>query len=194
MRIRETIDELLNAPEGEHFQFKEWKTKDNLREAAKICCALANCGGGKLVLGISDKRPRKVVGSAAFPQPERTRVDLMSKLRIRVDFYTFQHENGRVLVFDVASRPIGLPVQADGGAWWYQGDSLILMPEEIRRSIYAESGHDFSGDICPGATIDDLDSDAIEIFRNKWCDYSGNKRIANGLCTHLMSVLCARLF
>ena len=31
-----------------------------------------------------------------------------------------------------------LPVQADGVAWWYEGDSLIPMPEEIRRSIYDE--------------------------------------------------------
>ena len=179
MKTRETIDELLNAAEGEHYQFKEWKTKDDLREAVKICCALSNCGGGKLVLGISDKRPRKVVGSAAFQQPERTRVDLMNKLHIHVDFYTYQHENGRVLVFDVASRPIGLPVQADGGAWWYHGDSLIQMPEDICRAIYAESGHDFSGDICPGATIDDLDSGAIKKFRKTWKENSGNRRIAN---------------
>ena len=135
MRTRETIEDLLNAKEGENYQFKEWKTKDDLKEAARICCALANCGGGKLVLGVTDKRPRKVVGSTAFPQPERTRADLMSKLRIRIDFNLYQHENRRVLIFDVASRPIGLPVQTDGGAWWYQGDSLGLMPEEIRQSL-----------------------------------------------------------
>ena len=114
MKTRETIDDLLNAAEGEHYQFKEWKTRDDLRECARICCALANCGGGKLVLGISDKRPRKVVGSVAFPQPKRTRADLMSKLHVRVDFTVYQHENGRVLVFDVAGHPIGLPVQTDG--------------------------------------------------------------------------------
>ena len=116
--IRESIDELLNAPEGEHYQFKEWKNKDNFREAAKICCALANCGGGKLVLGISDKRPRKVVGSVTFPQPERTRADLMDKLHVGVDFFIYLHVNGRVLVFDVAGRPIGLPIAIDSGAWW----------------------------------------------------------------------------
>ena len=177
MKIRETIEDLLNAPEGENYQFKEWKNKDDLREAAKICCALANCGGGKLVLGVSDKRPRKVVGSAAFPQPERTRADLMDKLRVPVNFQIYRHENSRVLVFEVAGHPVGLPVQTDGGAWWYQGDSLILLPEDVRRAIYAESGRDFSGDICPGAKIDDLDGGAIEIFRKKWSDYSGNKRI-----------------
>ena len=187
MKIRETIDDLLNAKEGENYQFKEWKTKDDLKEAVRICCALANCGGGKLVLGITDKRPRNVVGSAAFPQPERTRADLMSKLRVRIDFNIYQHENGRVLVFDVASRPIGLPVQTDGGSWWYQGDSLILMPEDIRREIYAESGHDFSGDICPGATIKDLDTNSIETFRTMWIENSGNQRIANLSVEQLLS-------
>jgi len=44
MKIHETIDDLLNAKEGENYQFKEWKNKDDLREAARICCALANCG------------------------------------------------------------------------------------------------------------------------------------------------------
>jgi ATP-dependent DNA helicase RecG len=52
------------------------------------------------------------------------------------------------------------------------------MPEDIRRAIYAEGGHDFSGDVCKGLSIDDLDSDAIEIFRDKWTEYSGIKRIA----------------
>ena len=179
MKNRETIEELLNAAEGEHYQFKEWKTKNNLREAARICCALANCGGGKFVLGVSDKRPRKVVGSAAFPQPERTRADLIAMLRVRVDFYLLEHEKMRVLVFEIASRPIGLPIQADGGAWWYEGDSLVLMPEEIRRAIYAESSHDFSGDICPGASLSELDGEAIELFRRTWFEFSENTRIAN---------------
>ena len=175
----ESLDNLLNAIEGEQYQFKEWKNKDDFREAAKICCALANRGGGKLVLGISDKRPRVVVGSTAFPQPERTRIDLMNKLHIGVDFHIYMHENKRVLVFDVASRPIGLPIQADGGAWWYQGDSLILMPEDVRLSIYAERRHDFSGEVCKGLTDWNLDINAIETFRKTWLEYSGNKRISN---------------
>ena len=72
-----TIDGLLNAKEGEHYQFKEAKRRFDSDEAAQICCALANCGGGMFVLGITDKRPRKVVGSEAFDQPERTRKGLI---------------------------------------------------------------------------------------------------------------------
>ena len=43
-----TIDELLKAKEGEQYQFKEAKSRFDSAEAARCCCALANCGGGKL--------------------------------------------------------------------------------------------------------------------------------------------------
>ena len=79
MPYLETVQELLEAKEGEHVQFKEAKKQFDSREAAKCCCALANNGGGKLVFGITDKRPRSVVGSAAFDQPERTRMGLIEK-------------------------------------------------------------------------------------------------------------------
>ena len=181
-----TLEELLNAKEGEHYQFKEAKNRFDYGEAARCCCALANCGGGKLVFGITDKRPRKVVGSNAFEQPERTRMGLIEKLKVMVDFQILYSNEKRVLVFDVASRPLGLPVQIDGVAWWYEGDSLIPMPEEIRRKIYEEIGFDFSGKVCLSASIADLDEAAIEAFRSKWIEKSGNHRLASLSCEQLL--------
>ena len=177
MRTPMTVEELLEAKEGENIQFKEAKKRFDFGEAAQCCCALANCGGGKLVFGIADKRPRQVVGSSAFDQPERTRMGLIDKLKIMVDFQLYEYQRKRVLVFDVAGRPLGLPVQYDGVAWRYEGDSLIPMTEEIRRKIYAEAGFDFSGSICLNANLDDLDEEAIETFRNRWVEKSGNRRL-----------------
>lgn len=179
MHISMTVEELLEAKEGENVQFKEAKNRFDSGEAARCCCALANCGGGKLVFGITDKRPRQVVGSSAFDQPERTRMGLIGKLKIMVDFQLYEYQGKRVLTFDVASRPLGLPVQCDGVAWWYEGDSLIPMPEEIRRKIYAEAGFDFSGSICPDADLDDLDEEAIEAFRDRWVTKSRNQRLTS---------------
>ena len=178
MTYVDSIRELLEAQEGEHTQFKEAKNRFDFGEAAKCCCALANNGGGKLVFGISDKRPRRVVGSNAFEQPERTRMGLIEKLKISIDFRLFSHEGKRILVFDVKSRPIGLPVQYDGVAWIYEGDVLKPMPEDMRRKIYDEVGVDFSGMICAGATVEDLDETAIENFRTKWIEKKGKKQLA----------------
>ena len=173
------IENLLNAQEGEHYQFKEAKKRFDFSEAVRCCCALSNCGGGKLVFGITDKRPREVVGSQAFEQPERTRKAIIDKLHIMVDFKLYEFEGKRVLVFGVAGRPVGLPVQADGIAWWYEGDSLISMPENVRRNIYEEGGFDFSSSVCASATMNDLDNDAIESFRAKWIEKDNRKRIKN---------------
>lgn len=178
MPYLDSVEELLEAKEGEHVQFKEAKNRFDFGEAARCCCALANDGGGKLVFGISDKRPRSVVGSRAFEQPERTRMGLIDKLKINVDFQLLTYEEKRVLVFDVKSRPIGLPILYEGVAWIYDGDTLKEMPEEKRRKIYEEIGTDFSGKICDGATIKDLDEAAIEAFRAKWIEKSGNKKLA----------------
>ena len=168
MKRRETIEELLQAKEGESYQFKEAKNRFDFEEACKCCCALSNVGGGKLVFGISDKRPRKVVGSHAFEQPERTRLGFIERLHVMVDFELYDVEGDRVLVFDVAARPAGLPIQNDGIAWWYEGDKLKRMSEETRRAIYAETGHDFSSDCCLDATMADISEDAVDVFRSKW--------------------------
>ena len=158
-------------------KFKEGKNRFDFGEAAKCCCALANDGGGQLVFGITDKRPRRVVGSMAFEQPERTRMGLIEKLRINVDFQLFDYNGKRVLAFNVNSRPIGLPIQYDGIAWIYEGDTLKPMSEDMRRRIYAESGGDFSETICAGATIADLNETAVESFRSRWIKKSSNKQL-----------------
>jgi ATP-dependent DNA helicase RecG len=171
------INDLLTAPEGENVEFKEAKNTYEFDKLVRYSCAIANNGGGIFVLGISDRRPRKIVGSSAFPQPERTREGLIGKLHIRIDFQLYDHEGKRILVFEIASRPFGLPVQAGGVAWWRKGDSLVEMPQDILRKFYAETGHDFSGDVCEEAVIADLDEAAIEVFRKKWIEKTGNARL-----------------
>lgn len=171
------VEELLEEKEGERYQFKEAKNRFDSKEAARCCCALSNCGGGKLVFGITDKRPRKVVGSNAFEQPERTRKGLIDALKVMVDFQVYDYQGKRVLVFEVSGRPIGLPIQFEGIALWYEGDSLVPMPEEVRRRIYAEAGVDFSSGICQNAGIGDLDIDCIEKFQKQWVQKSGNNRL-----------------
>jgi len=119
-----------------------------------------------------------IVGSQAFKQPERTRSSLIDHLHINIDFSIVNHPKGRVLIFHVPMHPIGNPVKYKGIYWHRKGDSLAAMSEDQLRNIFAESGHDFSADICTSATIDDLDSEAIENFRKRWIKKSGNQGLA----------------
>lgn len=174
-----TIEEILTSKEGEHFEFKKAENRFSFTELQKYASALANEGGGKIVFGVSDARPRTIMGSRAFEQPERTRKSLIDSLHINIDFELFNDgTDTRVLVFVVPSRPIGMPVQVDGIAWWRDGDSLVPMPESVRLKIYEESGHDFSAEICKNAKLSDLDPSAIETFRKVWMEKRGNRQIA----------------
>ena len=61
-----TIEEMLTAKEGENFEFKTAENRFSYTELQKYASAISNEGGGKIVFGITDKRPRKVVGSKSF--------------------------------------------------------------------------------------------------------------------------------
>jgi len=173
----EELQRLMDAMEGENLEFKEARHSYQFDKLLKYCAAIANEGGGRVALGITDKRPRQVTGTQAFSQQERTRLGLVEKLRLRVDVDEIHHPEGRVLVFTVPPRPVGVPIQADGIYWTRRGDSLVPMTEEQLREIFNEVGHDFSADFCQGATLVDLDPVAIEDFRKRRIEKSANKAL-----------------
>jgi ATP-dependent DNA helicase RecG len=166
-----TVDQFrqwLLGREGEHLEFKEAKNNFHFEKLVKYCAALANEGGGSIVLGVTDKPPRRVVGSNVFPDLGRTKAGLLDKLRIRIDAQEILDPAGRVVIFTAPPRPLGLPIAVDGAYWMRAGDSLVPMTPDLLRRIFEEAGPDFSAEICPGATPSDLDPRAIEAFRERW--------------------------
>jgi ATP-dependent DNA helicase RecG len=166
------LEEWMRGKEGEHCEFKKASNRYDFGDLAKYCAALANEGGGRVILGVTNDRPRKVVGSKAFEQPERTRKGLCDQIPLGIDFEEIHHPDctagSRVLVFQVPSRPVGVPIKYDGRYWMRKEDSLVEMNEDRLRAIFAESGHDFTADVCPGLLLSDLDGGAIEEFRRRW--------------------------
>jgi ATP-dependent DNA helicase RecG len=158
----------MDAAEDEHLEFKEAKNRFDFEELVRYCCALANEGGGAIVLGVTDKKPRKVVGSTAFPEPIRTKTGIIERLRLRVDAREIPHPDGRVLVFEVPSRPVGVPIHYGGAYWMRAGESLVAMTTDLLKRIFDEAHPDFSAEVCPGAGIEDLDERAVETFRRRW--------------------------
>jgi len=166
-----TLDHLrawLSARENEHLEFKEARNGFHFEKLAKYCAALANEGGGSIVLGVTDRRPRRVVGSAAFENLERTKAGLVQRLRLKVEATELSHPDGRVVVFTVPSRPLGVPISIEGAYWMRAGEDLVPMTDDMLRAIFDENRPDFSAEICRGATLSDLDPVAIEEFRRRW--------------------------
>ncbi|MBK8870758.1 MAG: putative DNA binding domain-containing protein [Elusimicrobia bacterium] len=135
----EQIDLWRASPsENKNLEFKEAKTQFDNKKLYKYCVALANEGGGRLLLGVADKPPRPVVGTAAFNNPMEMSEKLFHALGFRVDIEEVSHPAGRVLVFHIPSRPRGTAYHLDGAYLMRSGEELVPMSEDQLRRIFAE--------------------------------------------------------
>lgn len=127
-----------SARETQNLEFKEAKNQYDTHKLCRYCVALANEGGGHLVLGVADKPPCPVVGSAAFADVQDTTEKLFERLGFRVEVEAVAHPDGRVVVFSVPARPRGTAYHLDGAYLMRSGEELVPMSEDRLRKIFAE--------------------------------------------------------
>ena len=169
----------LGAAEGPRVEFKSATGGFHFDELVKYCVALANAGGGVVVLGVTDKRPRQVVGTQAFSEPGRTEAGLFDQLRRHIPVEEYVHEGKRVLIVHVPARLPGTAWQHRGSFWMRAGDALLPMSDEQLRRIHQETGPDFSAEPCDGASVGDLDPRAIALMRDLWQRRSSSQDIGS---------------
>ena len=131
MTTSEQIDLWRQSPsEHQSLEFKEAKRQFDNEKLYKYCVAIANEGGGKLVLGVADQSPRSVVGTGAFRDPVAMAERLFQAVGFRVDIEEVRHPDGRVLVFHIPSRPFGTAYHLNGVYLMRVGQALNPMSED----------------------------------------------------------------
>ncbi len=118
-----------------------------------------------MILGVTDRIPRQVVGSQAFLNLGERKRQLTELLRLRVEAFEIDHPNGRVVVFKVPSRPPGRPIQVDGAFLMRSDESLVPMTPDQLKLILDEGETDVTAEVCHGTSVADLDSTALSLFR-----------------------------
>ncbi|MBI1302772.1 MAG: MloB [Phycisphaera sp.] len=142
------IDAWRLAPsEHAHLEFKEAKSTFDFDRLCQYCVAIANEGGGHLVLGIADSPPRRVVGSAALSHPATTVERIHAKLGFHIEVSEVHHPDGRVVVVGVPSRPRGTAYALDGRYLMRSGGSLVAMTEDRLRTIFDEGKPDWPDEV-----------------------------------------------
>ncbi|MGH8042828.1 MAG: ATP-binding protein [Rudaea sp.] len=177
MTSPEQIAQWLSEPEGERLEFKTASNSFAFEKLVDYCVALANEGGGKVILGVTDRRPRQVVGTNAFEEPGRTEAGLFQRLHHRVRIEEAQHQGRRLLIVHVPARLPGTAWEHNGQYLRRAGDNLVSISADELRVMFAEAGPDYSAQPTE-ATLADLSSAAIAEFRNRWSRKSANARIA----------------
>jgi predicted HTH transcriptional regulator len=134
------------ASEHQRLEFKEAKQQFDTRKLHEYCVALANEGGGVLLLGIADRPPRQVVSTQAFPDTVAAAEKLFRAVGFRVDIEDVAHPDGRVLVFHIPSRPRGTAYNLEGKYLMRAGEALVPMSEDQLRRIFSEGQPDWLED------------------------------------------------
>lgn len=190
---RYTITELQQMRESEDYvEFKKGEQgnvsynggeKKNPKDRRKCILgyvtALCNEGGGRMVIGMHDSYPHKVIGTK---QNENSLGDLESKIYrdtgIRPDVYELYEDEanqmGRVVVIEVPPRPIGKVYKFEDVPLMRVGEDLMPMDDKVLFSILQEQEPDFSEQYCQEAAFSDLDPEAIKILKKKYAKKQKN--------------------
>ena len=171
-KLRETEDKVEFKEAKRNFNFAGGSHADPTERRKCVLgytVALANEGGGLLVLGMKDNHPHEVVGTAfAEGKIGKMEDEIYERLDIRVKIEELFENEKRILVFIIPSRPIGSPLNFEGVPLMRIGDSMRVMSNDELFRILSERAPDFSATICEGLTFDDLDPEAIAIMKERY--------------------------
>lgn len=171
----------------------DWKNYANLKntlcghegdDVVSYVSALSNVNGGALVIGVEDKT-LDIVGIQNFANytPESAKYRIVEKCRnlnsenLEISPLFAEDSHKTVWIVNVPKHSPRLPVYAHNKAWQRIGDSLVEMTQERREAILSEIvvEEDWSSAIIEDATIDDLDSDAIEKAKKEFAKRNPHK-------------------
>ncbi len=181
--LKQTLALLLLEWESECVEFKDANDNFSTSDIGKYFSALSNEANlrsrdaGWLVFGV-DNKTRKVIGTQYRKNAERLNglkrdiangIDPSTTFRDIHELYT---PEGRVVMFEIPAAPRGIPMAWNGHYFARNGESLAPMSLAKLDEIRAQDGiEDWSAKVCPGATLADLDEDAIakarEVFAQK---------------------------
>lgn len=159
--------------ENEIVEFKEANNNFDFTKLGKYFSALSNEANlnkadyAWLIFGIENKQ-HTIVGSKFRTNRadlDNLKKEIADKTSNRITFweiYELVLPEGRVVMFQIPPAPKGLPVAFEGHFYGRDGESLVpLNLEELERIRFQHNGFDWSMELVPEATIDDLDEFAI---------------------------------
>lgn len=176
------FQQLLQLPhETEWVEFNEARQNFDFNDMGRYFSALSNAAdlngqpAGWLVFGVSDTVPREIVGTGYRAQPpglEKLRQQIAQHTNHQMTFrriHELRIEDKRVLLFEIPPASRGVPTTWDGIAYGRIHDALSPLPldrtEQIRRQVTYE---DWSAQVCPKASFEDLDAQAVDFARQQY--------------------------
>ena len=163
----------------------EWKEFENLKnsfcgdekdDVISYVSAIANMEGGFLVIGVHDKT-LEIVGTDTYNYDRQKailrltdRCANLSSEGLDIEEFITDDTKKKVWVISIPKHRPKLPVYAHDKAWQRIEDSLVELTSERLNAILEETSptYDWSAETIIEATIDDLDSRALQKAREEY--------------------------
>lgn len=139
-----SLRQLMAHDEAETLEFKQ--SLLSRKDIAEYAVGIGNSGGGWLIMGVTDAKPRRIVG---IPEPsvadlQRIRDAVLDATGIRLETHVVPTQGGTVLAIEIPRRPRGHIFSTRTGKYLMRsGEGLRGMTlteiDEIRRT---ELAHD----------------------------------------------------
>lgn len=180
--LQTKLAELMALPaETEWVEFKEARATFDSKELGRYFSALSNeanlkgQAAGWLVFGVTNKPPRQICGTT-FRNHRADLDSLKHECATQTNnavTFTEIHEvttpQGRVVMFQIPPALKGLPTSWKGHFFGREGESLGALSLHEIEQIRAQGGQsDWSAQVCDGATLDDLDPEAVAFARREY--------------------------
>ena len=163
----------------------EWKEFKNLKnsfcgdekdDVISYVSAIANMEGGYLVIGVQDET-LEIVGTDTYNYDRQKAILRLTERCVNlsaegldIEEFITDDTNKKVWVIHIPKHQPKLPVYAHNKAWQRIEDSLVELTQERLNAILEENNpiFDWSAEIVDEASIDDLDSKALEKARSEY--------------------------
>ncbi|GHT39721.1 transcriptional regulator [Bacteroidia bacterium] len=180
--LQNILEHLLNNKvENEVVEFKKAENNydfDKLGNYFSALCNEANLLKQKeawLVFGVFENKKAKqleIIGTNFRKHKadlDRLKKEIADKTTGRITFveiYEVDYQGKRIIMFQIPPAPQGMPIAFDGHYYGRDGESLVpLNIEELERIRNQANSYDWTKEIIPDATLNDLDEQAIQKAR-----------------------------
>ncbi len=181
------LDSLIATWENEVVEFKQAGNDYDTDRIGRYFSAMSNEANLRglerawLVFGVNNKT-RSVIGSDYRPEPDRlqsTKHQIAENTEPSITFrniFELNHPDRRVVLFEIPAAPRGMPIAWKSHYYARSGESLgslgLDKQDKIRQQTITS---DWSAQIVPDATVNDLDEVALQKARESYAMKYSNR-------------------
>lgn len=196
-QLKQKIVQMIDDFESEVVEFKEAKSNYSFNDIGKYFSALSNEANIRglneawLVFGVTNDK--RIVGTEFRKQGglQNLKKELVNGTNERLTFmeiYELTMGKCRIVLFQIPPAIRGIPTTWQGAAYAREHESISPLPMNKVDLIRSQIGMDWSKEIVDGASIEDLNPEAIKKARELFSKRQSDRKKAQEILSKLSDV------